>query len=178
MGLPLNEETSEARLNRILERKELDLQHMALLGPRVADHAWEDAVYRALRQLEIYDTHEDKSQDLELALYLTVQGEIRQVGHQFLTKMDVWVVMYEARRRMDGELPRGPPGKKKPRYPGENEGKTFIIERLRERTNKELEAQGYEANYLLTSKGKELLKNKAMKAYYSNPAIPRGLDDE
>ena len=174
MALPHHEENAEVRLAAITGRKDRDLQHIALFGPRVADHAWEDIVYRAIRQMEIYDTHEEKTDELELALYLTIQGEIRQTGHQFLAKYDLWVVMDEARRRMGGELPRGPPGKKKPRYPGENEGKTFIMERLRERVDKELEAQGFEPDYLLSTNGKELLMNKAMKVYYSNPAIPRG----
>ena len=174
MPLPLHKENAEVRLAAITGRKDKDLQHIALLGPRVADQAWEDVVVRAIHQLEIYDTHEEKTTELELALYLTIQGEIRQVGHQFLIKMDLWVIMDEGRRRMDGKGPRGPPGKKRPRYMDEKEPKTLIILQLKERTRREMEAQGYDDDYMLTSKGEEHLKKAAKASYYSNPAIPRG----
>ena len=158
MPLPHHEEDAEARLAAIVGRKDQDLQHLALLGPKVADHAWEDSVYRALRQLEIYDTHEDKTPELELALYLTIQGELRQVGNQFITKYDLWAVMDEARRRNGGELPRGPPGKKRARYPGEKEPKNLYVRNPR--------------------MAAPMLKVVEVKEYYSNPAIPRWTDDE
>lgn len=153
VALPLHEENAEVRLAAITGRKDKDLRHIALFGPRVADHAWEDVVYRTLRNLEIYDTHEVKTAELELALYLTVQDELRQVGHQFLTKYDLWAVMDEARRRMGGELPRGPPGKKRPKYPGENEPKNLYVQH---------------------PEGSPTMRRVEVKDYYSNPAIPRG----
>jgi len=151
MTKPLHQETTEVRLQYVLDRKEKDLQHMALFGPRVSNEAWEDAVHRACRQLAIYDESRDKSQDLELALYLTIQGELVQIRHQFLTKMDLWAVMDEARRRMDGADPCGPPGKK----------------RGRTRDEKDRDLVVAFDPFMGTTRA------YSTSTYYTNPAIPR-----
>lgn len=102
MGIP------EDRVQNWIEMESSDRKHAELFGKIFPQWAWESAVSKAMSILKQFN---EGSLD-EVNVHHAIRNDLTFISQECtMSTMDYWVVVDEAKRRMSGNTPRGPPGK-------------------------------------------------------------------